>query len=112
MLKKNKCRLKKKTNVFVRKEILCNNVYIEEDKEACIIKRAQCTEEEWKEYEDKVESEMDLRELLEDLGKELEAAKRLSMKLMKCIRNQYKERFKYLTRQLIRYRRERPLIVI
>ena len=44
-----------------------------------ILKRAECTKEEWKKYEDKVESEMDLEDLLEDLGKVLEAAKRLSL---------------------------------
>ena len=51
-----------------------------DDKIVCILTRAQCTDEEWKEYEDKVESEIDLEDLLEDLGKVLEAAKRLSMK--------------------------------
>ena len=63
-----------------KKKISGNNVHIEDDKVVCIITRAQCTDEEWKEYEDKVESEMDLEDLLEDLGKVLEAAKRLSMK--------------------------------
>ena len=62
----NKLRLKKKRNIFLRKKISFNDVYINEDKEVCIIKKAQCTEEELKEYEDKVELEMDLRKLSED----------------------------------------------
>ena len=62
----NKFRLKKEKNIFLRKKISFNDVYIKEDKEVCIIKRAQCTEEELNEYEDKVELEMDLRELSED----------------------------------------------
>ena len=57
-----------------------NKVHIENDKVICILKRAVCTEEEWKEYEDKVESEIDLEDLLEDLGKVLEASKRLTDK--------------------------------
>ena len=40
-------------------EVLSNTVHIEHDKVVCILKRAKCTEEEWDEYEEKVESEMD-----------------------------------------------------
>ena len=53
-------------------------MHIENDKINCILKRAVCSEENWKEYEEKVESEMDLEELLEVLGKVLEASKRLN----------------------------------
>ena len=56
-------------------------MFIEHDKVVCILKRAECTEEEWAEYEEKVESEMELEDLLEDLGKVIEAASRLSQKL-------------------------------
>ena len=45
------------------------------------MKRAHCSDEEWDEYEDKVESEMDISELLEDLGKVLEAADRVSNRI-------------------------------
>ena len=61
-------------------EVLKNTVHIDQDKVLCILKRAKCTEEEWDEYEEKVESEMDFEELLEDLGKVIEAANRLNMK--------------------------------
>ena len=44
------------------------------------MKRANCSDQEWKEYEEKVESEIDLKDLLEDLGKLIEAASRLSEK--------------------------------
>ena len=44
------------------------------------MKRAKCSDLEWKEYEEKVESEIDLKDLLEDLGKVIEAASRLSEK--------------------------------
>ena len=57
-----------------------NKVHIENDKVVCILKRAVCTEEEWDEYEDKVILEGNISELLEDLGKVLEAAKRLEEK--------------------------------
>ena len=33
------------------------------------MKRAKCSESEWKEYKEKVESQMDLKDLLEDLEK-------------------------------------------
>jgi hypothetical protein len=59
---------------------LKNMVHIEHDKVVCILKRAKCTEEEWDEYEEKVESEMDFEKLLEDLGKVIEAANRLNIK--------------------------------
>ena len=55
-----------------------NKVHIENDKVICILKRAVCSQGKWKEYEEKVESEMDLEDLLEDLGKVLEASKRLT----------------------------------
>ena len=60
----------------------CNSykVHFEEDKVICILKRAKCSVDEWKEYEEKVESEMELEELLEDLGKVLEAVERLTQK--------------------------------
>ena len=57
-----------------------SDVLIKEDKIICIMKRAKCSESEWKDYEEKVESEMDLKDLLEDLGKVIEAASRLSEK--------------------------------
>ena len=44
------------------------------------MKRAHCSEEEWEDYEEKVESEMNIEELLEDLGKVLEAADRIARK--------------------------------
>ena len=43
----------------------------------CILKRAVCSDKEWQEYKEKVNSAMELSELLEDLGKVLEAANRL-----------------------------------
>ena len=57
-----------------------SKVKIEEDKIICILKRATCSEEEWKAYEEKVESEIELSELLEDLGKVIEAADRVAKK--------------------------------
>ena len=51
-----------------------------DDKVICILKRAVCSDEEWQEYEKKIDSEMELSELLEDLGKVLQAAKRLKTK--------------------------------
>ena len=44
------------------------------------MKQAHCSAEEWQEYEEKVESEMDISELLEDLGIVLEAAERIAKK--------------------------------
>ena len=38
------------------------------------MKRAHCSDEEWDEYGDKVDSEMDISELLEDLGIVFEAS--------------------------------------
>lgn len=58
-----------------------SKVYYDKDKVICIMKRAHCSDEEWDEYEDKVESEMDISELLEDLGKVLEAADRVSNRI-------------------------------
>ena len=55
-------------------------VLIKEDKIICVMKRAKCSDEEWKDYEEKVQSEMEISELLEDLGKVLEAASRLAKK--------------------------------
>ena len=55
-------------------------VEIKDDKIICILKRAECSDEEWEEYEEKVESEMSLSDLLEDLGKVIEASVRLSQK--------------------------------
>ena len=57
-----------------------SKIKIEEDKVICILKRATCSEDEWLEYEEKVESEIELAELLEDLGKVIEAADRVSKK--------------------------------
>ena len=57
-----------------------SDVIMKENKIICVLKRAKCSESEWKEYEEKVESEMDLKDLLEDLGKVIEAASRLSKK--------------------------------
>jgi hypothetical protein len=61
-------------------EIECENseVLMKEDQIILVLKRSKCSENEWKEYEEKVESEMSLPELLEDLGKVIEAASRLS----------------------------------
>ena len=53
-----------------------SDVLIKVDKIICVLKRAKCSETEWKEYEQKVESEMDFKDLLEDLGKVIEAASR------------------------------------
>ena len=55
-------------------------VFYDKDKVMCIMKRAHCSEEEWEDYEEKVESEMDIEELLEDLWKVLEAADRITRK--------------------------------
>ena len=61
-------------------ELDTNKVHIEDDKVICLLKRATCSDNEWKEYEEKVDSEMDLSELLEDLGKVIEASTRLEIK--------------------------------
>ena len=42
------------------------------------MKRACCSDKEWDEYKDKVDSEMDISEFLEDLGMVLEASDRVS----------------------------------
>ena len=42
-----------------------NKFHIEDDKVICVLKRAKCIDDEWKDYEEKVESDMDLQELLE-----------------------------------------------
>ena len=55
-------------------------VHFAEDKVICILKRAACSDGEWEEYEKKVESEMELEELLEDLGKVLEATQEVGHK--------------------------------
>ena len=57
-----------------------SDVIIKENKIICVLKQAKCSEAEWIEYKGKVESEMDLKDLLEDLGKMIEAANRLSEK--------------------------------
>ena len=57
-----------------------SQVLIKDDKIILVLKRSKCSETEWKEYEEKVESEMSIQELLEDLGKVIEAASRLSQK--------------------------------
>ena len=44
------------------------------------MKRAKCSESEWKDYGENVQSEMDLKDLLEDLGNVIEAASRLREK--------------------------------
>ena len=54
---------------FFVKKCLQRYVYksqFEEDK--VILKRAKCSDQEWMEYEEKVESEMEMAELLDDLG--------------------------------------------
>ena len=63
-----------------KEKCIVSKVQYEKDKVICIPKRAICSGEEWKDYEDKVESEMDLAELLEGLGKILEATNRLTRK--------------------------------
>ena len=65
---------------FCTKEFKTIGAHIFEDKVICVLKRAICSEEEWKEYEEKVEFEMELSELLEDLGKVVEATNRLTKK--------------------------------
>ena len=65
---------------FCTKDFKRNEVSIFDDKVICILKRAICSNEEWIEYEEKVNSEMDLFELLEDLGKVLEAANQINKK--------------------------------
>ena len=54
-----------------------------DDKVLCILKG--CSDEEWQEYEEKIDSEMKLSELLEDLGKVLEAANKLKTKKNRTI---------------------------
>ena len=75
-LKKTKSKLK----CLCKGEVKDNKVLIEHDKVLCILKRAECTEEEWAEYEEKIESEMEIEDLLKDFGKVIEAASRLSQK--------------------------------
>ena len=57
-----------------------NQVHFAEYKVICILKRATCSDGEWEQYEEKVECEMELEELLEDLGKVLEATQRLALR--------------------------------
>ena len=52
-----------------------NEVNIMDDKVICILKRAVCSDEEWQEYEEKVDSEMKLSKSFVVLGKVLEAEK-------------------------------------
>ena len=52
--------------------------HFKEDKVICILKRAVCSDQEWENYKQKVESEMEMEDFLEDLGKVLEAAHRLT----------------------------------
>ena len=70
----------KEDKFICTKEISDNNAYIEDDK--VVIKLAQCTEEEGKEYEDKVELEMDLRDLLKDLVKGIESGKNIEQEIV------------------------------
>ena len=51
-----------------------------DDKVIHILKRAVCSDEERREYKEKINSEMELSELLEDLVKVLYAAKGLKRK--------------------------------
>ena len=62
-----------------KKNICKKEISGKEDKVFCILKTAKCTKEESKEYKNKVESEMDLEDLLENLGKVLVSGKRLNM---------------------------------
>ena len=50
----------------------------EENKIICILKREKFSVEESEEYEEKVESDMEMYELLEDLGKVIAATHRLN----------------------------------
>ena len=72
-----------------------SDIIIKEDKIICVMKRANCSEAEWRDYEEKVESEMDLKDLLEDLGKVIEAAHRLSerKKGEQLVENNINEKF-------------------
>ena len=65
---------------FCAKDFKSNEVHFFDDGVICILKRAICMDEDWIEYEEKVGSEMSLSELLEDLGKVLEASNRLNKK--------------------------------
>ena len=67
-----------------KEECNVSKVQYNKDKVICILKRAICSEEEWQDYEDKVQSEMDIEELLEDLGKVLEATDRLTRRENSC----------------------------
>ena len=40
-----------------------SDVLIKEDKIICVLIRAKCSETDWKEYEEKVESKMDFKDL-------------------------------------------------
>ena len=61
-----------------KEESLSYKVHLEENKIICIWKRADCSADEWEDYEEKVDSEMEMSELLKDLGKVREAAQRLN----------------------------------
>ena len=65
---------------FCKTDFKKNEVHMFQDKLICILKRAICSDEEWNEYEEKVSSEMELSEFLEDLGKVIEATSRLKKK--------------------------------
>jgi hypothetical protein len=79
-LKENETQTDKRELCVCKEDFKSNQVHFAEDKVICILKRAMCSDGEWEEYEEKVESEMELEELLEDLGKVLEATQRLAMR--------------------------------
>ena len=43
-----------------RKKDVDNEVHIKQDRIICILRRASCSEEEWEDYEEKVQSEIEL----------------------------------------------------
>ena len=63
-----------------RKKDVDNEVNIKQDRVFCILRRASCNEQEWEDYEEKVQSEIEHSELLEDLGKVIEAAERVAQR--------------------------------
>ena len=82
-----------------------------QDKLICILKRTICSDEECNEYKEKVSSEMELSELLEDLGKVIEATSRLKKKkIIVDIILSWRTNFSIF--KLNRHGRDRPLKMI
>ena len=58
-------------DIFLSRSVckdMCTSYKSQFEEDKVILKRAKCSDQEWMEYEEKVESEMEMAELLDDLG--------------------------------------------